>query len=42
MIVEHDDDMMLAEMVADLDSAARRADVVRQALLAAGLHECGE
>jgi hypothetical protein len=35
--VEHGDDIILAEMVADLDAAILRADEVRDALLPTGL-----
>lgn len=37
MTVEHGDDIILAEMVADLDAAILRADEVCNALLATGV-----
>jgi hypothetical protein len=37
--VERDGAIVLAEMVADMDTATSRAEVVRQTLLAAGLRD---
>lgn len=37
--VEYDDNIVLAEMVADMDTAIRRADAVRHTLLATGLKD---
>ena len=39
IIVERGNELLLAEMVADLDAATARADVVRRALLSAGLRD---
>jgi hypothetical protein len=42
LTVEHGDEIVLAEMIPDLEAALARADVVRDALLAIGLHSQSE